>query len=858
MKNNGKLLVTISISVVLAILLSNVCLAYAETIAAFHDPDPIPFDSDRSEHPAPTCEHQSDAFEESLDQHDLPDGDVAEGYIDPIQQPDEPSERQGCAETGTEVDTSLEDETPGDISDSDGDEEPELGASEHMDEDESDLGEGVNEALDDVDSIDEPPGDEKDLDPDEELDVDESGDPVYVSLVIEHIVKWNETERLVGNEVLENIHAGASVVGAVYALTEPGLEFIGSDPEVLLVGEDENLIRLYYIIDVPDIPLPEAPDFPPGEGVEIGSPYIEVFEGALKSTPGMNSNKCVLHCDQWGNIDWPEPGSLLLKKDTEEVEGSGYQWDVTLSIEGNNLIETTDIVLVIDCSNSMQQSNKITRAKQAAQAFVESLLTPESQGQLRIAVVSFGSYAKTECNFCDYSQKNTLVDAINDIHANWGDYGATHMQAGIRQARGLFGNSSADHKDMVVLGDGAATYSYNIKQFSESYFDFWYEDSYWGDRYYRSNTSIPESSFNYNKTIGDGTSEYYWYGRYVEYFDPYHYIYHTYYIRHGASAVAEAGFAKNQGIEIYSIALSAGSEGQWALSQIADDGKYYETSDPDSLKQIFLEISGRICYAATDAVVTDPIGEMFYIPGITGENVDELVEVSHGQVHYDELSRTLIWDIGVINEGTTYTMAYRLYMSFDAGLGVAYPTNGATPIDYQNINGHNARKYFDVPTCKMRGITFKKLLDDTLYQDTEFDIVLEGPEGLYQKTWTVSLTPGNEKTVKGLLPGIYTVREIVPMNFELIGISIGEDCLNGTGGIYSLEVSDEDWSIDVSITNGRSNDGWFWDDDQVSNTFQVTVWSSGIYGSDLILNNLRCVVSPKLYYADSEMHSLDV
>jgi hypothetical protein len=857
MKNNGKLLVTISISIVLAILLCNVCLAYAETTAVFDDLELIPFDSGGSEDPASTCECQSDEFEESLGQHDLPDGDVVEGYIDPIQQPDEPSERQGGSETGAEVDTSLENETPGDIGDSDGDEEPELpepDVPEHVDEDESDLGEGVNEAPDDIDSTDEPPGDEKDLDP----DVDESGETVCISVVIEHIVKWNEIERLVGNEALENIQVGASVVGAVYALTEPGLEFIGSDPEVLLVGEDENLIRLYYIIDAPDIPLPEAPDFPPGEGLEIDSPYIEVFEGALKGMPGINSNKYVLNCDQWRNIDWPQPGSLLLEKGAEAVQGSGYKWDITLTIEGKNLIETTDIVLVIDCSNSMQNDNKITRAKEAAQAFVESLLTPESQGQLRIAVVSFGSYAKTECNFCDYNQKSTLVNAINNIHANWGNYGGTHMQAGIRQARGLFSNSSADHKDMVILGDGAATYSYNINEFSESYFDFWYEDYYWGDRYYRSNTSIPESSFNYNKTIGDGTSEYYWYGRYVEYFDPYHYIYDTYYIRHGASAVAEAGFAKNQGIEVYSIALSAGSEGEWALSQIANDGKYYETSDPDSLEQIFLEISGRICCAASNAVVTDPIGEMFYIPGITGENVDELVEVSHGQVHYDESSRTLRWDIGTIAEGNTYTMKYRLYMSFDADLGVDYPTNGDTPIDYQNIDGNNARKYFEVPTCKMRGITFEKLLDDTLYQNTEFDIVLQGPEGPYQQTWTVSLTPGSGKTVKGLLPGIYTVREIVPMNFEPIGIYTGEDCLGSTGGICSLEVSDEDWSIDVSVTNRRSNDGWFWDDDQVTNTFQVAVWSGGICGSDLILNNLRCAGLPKPCYADSQMLSSDV
>ena len=121
-------------------------------------------------------------------------------------------------------------------------------------------------------------------------------------------------------------------------------------------------------------------------------------------------------------------------------------------------------------------------------------------------------------------------------------------------------------RDRVFLGDGAATYSYNLRSFSPDYFDYWYSEE--GFNYYRSNSKIPENKFNYGSTIGNGTSNYYYYG----------YDYNEeYYIRHGASAAAEAGFAKRDGIEIYSIALSAGPEGEWTLEEIASDGKYYET-----------------------------------------------------------------------------------------------------------------------------------------------------------------------------------------------------------------------------------------------------------------------------------------
>ena len=103
------------------------------------------------------------------------------------------------------------------------------------------------------------------------------------------------------------------------------------------------------------------------------------------------------------------------------------------------------------------------------------------------------------------------------------------------------------------------------------------------------------------------------------------------------------------------------------------------------MEGIFLEIAGRIAHAAENAVVTDPIGSMFYIPGMSSDNVSDFVEVSHGQVYFDESSRAIRWDIGTISQGNIYTMKYRVYMSFDANLGEEYPTNGPTPVSYTHL-----------------------------------------------------------------------------------------------------------------------------------------------------------------------------
>ena len=62
---------------------------------------------------------------------------------------------------------------------------------------------------------------------------------------------------------------------------------------------------------------------------------------------------------------------------------------------------------------------------------------------------------------------------------------------------------------------------------------------------------------------------------------------------------------------------------------MASPGKSYEATN-DDLTAIFQAIAGSISFAATNAKVTDPVGEMFSIPGITAENYEEKIAVSLG------------------------------------------------------------------------------------------------------------------------------------------------------------------------------------------------------------------------------------
>lgn len=68
------------------------------------------------------------------------------------------------------------------------------------------------------------------------------------------------------------------------------------------------------------------------------------------------------------------PGQVTTSKTATPVPGMVNTWDITVRIEGKDTQKTSDIVLVIDTSGSMNDNNRITAAKNAAKSFVETLL----------------------------------------------------------------------------------------------------------------------------------------------------------------------------------------------------------------------------------------------------------------------------------------------------------------------------------------------------------------------------------------------------------------------------------------------------------------------------------------------------
>lgn len=396
-------------------------------------------------------------------------------------------------------------------------------------------------------------------------------------------------------------------------------------------------------------------------------------------------NKSMRSFNVMSTPGWPNPGSVKLNGKTATRTGNYGEWEIELSVESMDIdtTKTTDIVLVFDKSGSMNERQRLTKAKAAARQFVNELLTDDSQ--TRIAIVTFSSdYQTLAGGFQGVSGKQNLINAINGISAS----GGTNIQGGLRTANNLLADeSSAQNKVIVLLSDGAPTYSYKANNATSHTWPF-------GSYNYRltnfTSTQLGSGS-SYNLSAPTCFLGICWGGQ--------QYSVNGYDVKtNGIGTISEAWQIMNNGINMYSIGLDVGSDNNAmnVLRNSQNKGVYFGTGD--DLNPIFEEIAGSLKYAATDAKVTDPLGDMFNL--VKGKYSGAHFTVSQGTVTWDDATETFTWNIGTIKEGEKPTLKYTVTIDWehpDLKGHVDYPMNKETPLNYKDVDGNNATKYFDIP-----------------------------------------------------------------------------------------------------------------------------------------------------------------
>ena len=156
---------------------------------------------------------------------------------------------------------------------------------------------------------------------------------------------------------------------------------------------------------------------------------------------------------------WDEEGAVNIVKSAQTTLTTN-RWKINVKVEGKNIKDSTDVVIVIDDSGSMS-GNRIESARNAAKEFVDQLIPVSGSGDIRIAIVTINSPGNSGYPQLDHvlsANTASLKNAIDQIGAS----GGTNIQGGFYRARQVLANSTVDNKFVVLLSDGDPTYSYEF------------------------------------------------------------------------------------------------------------------------------------------------------------------------------------------------------------------------------------------------------------------------------------------------------------------------------------------------------------------------------------------------------------
>lgn len=434
---------------------------------------------------------------------------------------------------------------------------------------------------------------------------------------------------------------------------------------------------------------------------------------------------------------WPAQGSIKLDKDAAAVVGAENLWEITLGIQGKNFETTSDVVLVIDCSGSME-GDKLTNTRKAAKAFGQKLLTEGST--TRIAIVTFIDEATAYNNGHFYGAGElaafeTAVDGAT--YAN----GGTNQQAGLHVAQQLLNTSTAGLKNIVILSDGDATYSYPFVGGNATI-----GCSYNIFHRFKENVTVATwptvATPDYSTVIGTGNSFDLDEGNITwnctcEHNRTTQKLYGAFYYdvsgnlvcsngsmatNNGVATIWEANQAKAAGTTVYSVALQAGTNGENTFKACATNPTkdYFAIASSDNVEEklttAFQTIAGSIAIAASNGVVNDPMGEHVQLnfsgsaPVITTDKAvyDEGkadIYISQGTATYDAKTRAISWTVGSVREGDNPIMKYKVGIrdGYNPPTNEVLDTNGITTFNYKNYLGKDADGEFPIPKVTVGG-----------------------------------------------------------------------------------------------------------------------------------------------------------
>lgn len=385
-----------------------------------------------------------------------------------------------------------------------------------------------------------------------------------------------------------------------------------------------------------------------------------------------------------GDTSTLQPANSKSIAKIEGGDGDQYALHLTASGDSSSSTVTTvvpaDIVLVLDKSGSMKNSNRDTNAKNAATALASKLLTAANaalpaEQQVQMAVVTFIDRARTT------SQFTTSPGAIGTAVSAWPN-GGTNWEDALKTANDLSSGRSGVQKHIVFLSDGNPTF--RITSYSgcfkwsgsgqgwESHPEYGTQaeceaNNKWLDQSYQWKTDPDGSDGNIH---GEGDD------------DSYGYNY--------AAALSEANERGNAALYVVKVSADANKMSDLAKEANAVTGKEYDGTSADNLTKAFEQIYNTITTTAKIRAysITDTLSQWV-------DPVD-FADVANGT--------DITQYVTVTNNGTTVSGYTAVYNVDDNG-------NRTITVTFNNRNGMIVDKNETID------VSFKVKPSDAAYAD---------------------------------------------------------------------------------------------------------------------------------------------
>lgn len=402
-----------------------------------------------------------------------------------------------------------------------------------------------------------------------------------------------------------------------------------------------------------------------------------------------------------------EDGLVTVHKTARHTGGNDF--DITLEVTAKDQVQVTPadsahIVLVIDRSNSMA-GRRLSSAREAAKDFVEIVLGPNAQAEdNQIAVVSYSYEYEDRIGLSDdISLISRAIDCV--VTSGIEKTGGTNIQAGIYRARQILEEDPSDAKKIIlVLTDGEPTYSYEAVGTADWTGCRMVHDSHSWMFDFGKAKNVQLEGFHYGEVAGSG-SGYYMSGSMALTLTCPHGltedVKYSYYSNNGTPTILEAGYAKESGIEIYSVFLGnqENTQATGTMSGVASgDDHFMSTDDVNELAEIYKGIANTIVTPTMVGGVTDPMGE-FIVMGDVSSLADQGVTATEDGLNWDVSKAT---PVSTGENSKTYRITYPITLNTSAQGFVEdhpYLTNGTTTFTYQ-VDGAQRSVNFDVPKVK--------------------------------------------------------------------------------------------------------------------------------------------------------------